>query len=290
MRSMTGYARRVETIDGVEISVEVKTLNSKYLSPGFSLPGYMSGCEVRFNEVLGEYIKRGKVTVKVYLRFIEPPRIEVDFASAQAYYDALEELSSRLGIPEPVKIEDILRFKEVLRFELSEEEVEKVCRSVEVVLRKTLEDLVKEKEIEGEKLKKALSDILDGIEEELSSIEKMAGEMIEHYARILRENVEKIIPEGVEIDENVLETEIAVLAERSDIREEIDRLKSHILRSRELLNEEPPVGPNLDFLAQEMLREFNTILSKSRIKEITESALNGKVLVNSFREQVQNVE
>ncbi len=290
MRSMTGYAKRVEIIDGVEISVEVKTLNSKYLSPGFSLPSYMSGCEVRFNEVLGEYIKRGKVTVKVYLRFIEPPRIEVDYATAQAYYDALEELSSRLGIPEPVKIEDILRFKEILRFELSDEEVEKVCGNVEVVFRRTLEDLLKEKEIEGEKLREALSDILDGIEKEISSIERVAGEMIDRYAELLRENVERIVPENVEIDESVLETEIAVLAERSDIREEIDRLKSHVQRARELLNGKPPVGPNLDFLAQEMLREFNTILSKSRMKEITDSALNGKVLVNSFREQVQNVE
>ncbi len=114
--------------------------------------------------------------------------------------------------------------------------------------------------------------------------------MMEYYSKMLRENVEKVVPDDVIVDRNILETAIAVLAERADIREEIDRLKSHVSRALDLLESDGAVGVNLDFLAQEMLREFNTILSKAKIVEIADLALEGKVLVNSFREQVQNVE
>jgi uncharacterized protein (TIGR00255 family) len=290
MRSMTGYAKTVEIKDSIEVSVEVKTLNSKYLSTNLSLPSYLSPCEIKLNELVGKHVKRGKVNLRVYIRFMEPPDIFIDFATAEAYYSALEELSSRLGIPEPVRLEDLLKFKEIMRFDIKDEEVEKICKLVGETVEKTLEKLVEERKIEGEKLKRILKGFLDDLKDKVNSINEKASELLEYYSKTLRENVEKILPDDVMVDQNVLETAIAVLAERADVREEVDRLKSHISRAYDMIEEDGSIGPNLDFLAQEMLREFNTILSKSKLVEISEKALEGKVIVNSFREQVQNVE
>ena len=195
-----------------------------------------------------------------------------------------------MGIPEPVGIDDILRFKEILRFDLEDDQVREICEDVVEVLREAVSEVVKERSIEGQKLRKVLEDLLDGIESDVVEISKRSENLLDYYSKALRENVEKIIPDDVIVDKNVLETAIAVLAERADIREEVDRLKSHVERAKELLDEDGSVGPNLDFLAQEMLREFNTILSKSKMADITDRALDGKVLVNSLREQVQNIE
>ncbi len=290
MRSMTGYSKVVDVKNGVEVSVEVKTLNSKYLSISVSSPSYLSECEMKMNDILGNFIKRGKVSVRIYVKFVEPPRISVDFATAQAYHSALEDLASKLRIPEPVGIDDLLRFKEILRFDLEDEQIEKICRAVLEVLKEAVKRVVDERKIEGEKLRKSIEEFLSEIESNVIEIEKNSEELLRYYSKALRENVEKIIPDDVIIDKNILETAIAVLAERADIKEEIDRLKSHIGRAKQLLKEDDSVGPSLDFLAQEMLREFNTILSKSKLVEITEKALNGKILVNSLREQIQNIE
>ncbi len=290
MKSMTGYSKVTEVKEDLEISVEVKTLNSKYLSVSFSTPYYLSGCEIKMNELVGKYVRRGKVSVRIYVKFLEPPEVVVDFATAQAYYSALEDLAFRLGIPEPIGVDDLLRFKEIIRFDLDDGQVEKVCNLVSDVLEKALVEVSREREIEGEKLKVVLERFLKDIEENVLEISRSSDNLIEQYAEALRGNVEKILPEDAIIDKNVLETAVAVLAERVDIKEEIDRLKSHIDRARDLLNKKGSIGPSLDFLAQEMLREFNTILSKAKMVGIVDHALSGKVLVNSFREQVQNVE
>ncbi len=288
---MTGYAKNVEVMGEHEITAEIKSLNSKHLNVNFSLPSFLMGCELDLNSLVVRFIKRGKVMVRVHLKFLSPPKaIEVDEALAKSYYDALELLVSNLGIPEPVKLEDVLRFKDILRFELDEEEAGRICDEVKRVLEKTLEILVKEKEREGSKLKEVLGGFLDTMEDRVMRIREEANSVVERYARALRENVRKIVPDDLLVNEDILETAIAVLAERSDIREELDRLESHISRAREALNSNEPVGATLDFLAQEMLREFNTILSKTRSLSVSNLALDGKILVNSFREQVQNVE
>ncbi len=291
MKSMTGYGKLVETVGEYEISVEVKTLNSKHLNIALSYPSYLNSCELCLHELVGRYIKRGKVSVKVRIRFLKPPEaIKVDFGLASAYYHALDDLSSSLGIPEPVKLEDLLRFKEIVRFEMSEEEIQRICEAGSSVLEKVLQKVVEERRKEGEKLREMLKGFLDSMKEKLHFIESKADGMVEYYAEKLREGVKNLLPADAVLDQSVLETAIAVLAEKADIREEIDRLKSHLKRAYELIEDDGCVGPNLDFLAQELLREFNTILSKSKITDISSAAIEGKLLVNSFREQVQNIE
>ena len=291
VKSMTGYSKVVETTDGYEISIEMKSLNSKYLNLSISLPSYLNFCELELNQLISEKIKRGKVSVKIHVRFIKPPQaIKVNEGLAQAYYEALDEISSKLGIPEPINLDHILKFREVITFEMDEDEAEIIYGHVKKILSKALENLIKEREKEGERLKTFLEGFLDEMEVRLKKIEEKASDMVSYYKEKLEEGVKNLLPNDMQPDTNVLETAIAALVEKADIREEIDRLKSHIKRARELLRAEKPVGSTLDFLAQEMLREFNTILSKSKLVDISNWAIEGKTIVNSFREQVQNVE
>lgn len=291
MKSMTGYSKVVETTDGYEISIEMKSLNSKYLNLSISLPSYLNFCELELNQLISEKIKRGKINVKIYVRFIKPPQaIKVNEGLAQAYYEALDEISSKLGIPEPINLDHILKFREIVTFEMDEDEAEVICSHVKETLSKALESLIEEREKEGERLKTFLEGFLDEMEVRLKKIEEKASDMVSYYKEKLEEGVKNLLSNGMEPDANLLETAIAVLVEKADIKEEIDRLKSHIERARELLETTNPVGSTLDFLAQEMLREFNTILSKSKLVDISNWAIEGKTIVNSFREQVQNVE
>ncbi|MCD6449385.1 MAG: YicC family protein [Thermotogaceae bacterium] len=291
MRSMTGYSKVVETIDGYEISIEMKSLNSKYLNLSISMPSYLNFCEPELNQLISEEIKRGKVSVKIHIRFIKPPNaVKVNDGLAQAYYKALDEISSKLGIPEPINLDHILKFREIVTFEMDEEEAEVICNHVKGVLLKAIDILIKEREKEGERLKGFLKTLLNEMEERLLKIEERTSDMVSYYKEKIEEGVKNLLPSDIQPDTNVLETAIATLVEKADIKEEIDRLKSHIKRARELLESSEPVGSTLDFLAQEMLREFNTILSKSKLVDISNWAIDGKTIVNSFREQVQNVE
>ena len=174
--------------------------------------------------------------------------------------------------------------------ELSDEEIENVWNHFVPIFREALEKLVEERRKEGERiaadLKKILKDLLAGVEK----IEKHSDQIPILYREKLKEEVEKILPQDISVREDVLENHIAFISTKADIREEITRLKSHIKRALELIESDSSVGLNLDFLGQEMLRELNTILSKSISVDISNLALEGKVLVSQFREQVQNVE
>jgi len=291
IKSMTGFSR-VERVSGpYHFRVEVKSLNSKGLNITNQIPGYLSMKELEMNSILQEYVKRGKVHLRVQIKFLEPPKVlEIDKNIVQAYYSMLEDVVNTLSLPEPVKLSDLLMFRDVFRMELSDEEIENVWNHFVPIFREALEKLVEERRKEGERiaadLKKILKDLLAGVEK----IEKHSDQIPILYREKLKEEVEKILPQDISVREDVLENHIAFISTKADIREEITRLKSHIKRALELIESDSSVGLNLDFLGQEMLRELNTILSKSISVDISNLALEGKVLVSQFREQVQNVE
>lgn len=291
MRSMTGYSR-VEAMRGsYQFRVEVKSLNSKTLNVILQIPGFLSSKELELNSLVEEYVKRGRVTVRVNVKFLEPPKlVEIDKNALTSYHALLENVVTTLSLPEPVKLSDLLNFRELFRFDLSDEEIESIWQSLVPVLREALERLVQERMKEGERLRKDLQNILENLKVKVDGIERLAGELNKVYRERLRDELRRLLPDGVEVKEDVLENHLAAIAVRADIREELVRLKSHIARAFELFNADEPVGTYLDFVSQEMLRELNTILSKSILKEISELALDGKVLVAQFREQVQNVE
>ncbi|RKX50517.1 MAG: YicC family protein [Thermotogae bacterium] len=291
MKSMTGYASIENVGKSCKVKVETKSLNSKYLSLDLSIPPFLSPYEIHIHNTVRKYVRRGKIQIRVRVVFLEPPKgITVDFGLLRSYHEALESINAALSLPEPVKLEDLLRFKDIIRFDISEEDLEEVWNVVEPTLEKALEKLVEDRKREGEKLKRDLLSILDDLEEKITRIEESSQNLPILYREKLMENFEEILPNNVDVNMKIFENALAVSLIKADIREEIARLKSHHQKARKLLENDDSVGLHLDFLAQEFLREFNTILAKSILKEITDAALEGKILVSQFREQVQNVE
>ncbi|ACB09488.1 YicC/YloC family endoribonuclease [Thermotoga sp. RQ2] len=291
IKSMTGFSR-VEKVSGpYQFRVEMKSLNSKGLNIINQLPGYLSMKELELNNLVQEYVSRGKVQTRVQVKFLEPPKVlEIDKNVVRAYYSMLDEIVGELSLPEPVKLSDLLNFREVFRIELSDEEIENIWNHLVPILREALEKLVEERKKEGQKIGADLKRILEDLSSRVEEIEKISDQLPALYREKIKEEVEKILPQDVSVKEDILENHVAFMATKVDIREEITRLRSHIKRSLELIESDESVGMNLDFLGQEMLRELNTILSKSISGEITSLALEGKVLVSQFREQIQNVE
>ncbi|AIY86677.1 MULTISPECIES: YicC/YloC family endoribonuclease [unclassified Thermotoga] len=291
IKSMTGFGR-VEKVSGpYQFRVEMKSLNSKGLNIINQLPGYLSMKEIELNNLVQEYVSRGKVQTRVQVKFLEPPKVlEIDKNVVRAYYSMLDEIVGELSLPEPVKLSDLLNFREVFRIELSDEEIENIWNHLVPILREALEKLVEERKKEGQKIGADLKRILEDLSSRVEEIEKISDQLPALYREKIKEEVEKILPQDVSVKEDILENHVAFMATKADIREEITRLRSHIKRALELIESDEPVGMNLDFLGQEMLRELNTILSKSISGEITSLALEGKVLVSQFREQIQNVE
>lgn len=288
---MTGYAKLQRTYDNWRITCEVKSLNSKYLTVEMSLPQFLFPFEHELVQVVQSHVKRGKVSAKVTVEFLTPPdAVKVDLALAKSYYDALEQLVLSLGIPEPVKLEDLLKFKDIVRFELPQDQQEAVARDVKQLLDETLIALNKERETEGNKLAKDLIEITQSLTQNIAEIKERFERIKPLVKEKLVENVKSLLSETVPVSEVLIENAVALYVQKVDIREELTRLSSHVERARQLLMSQEPAGNHLDFLAQEMNREITTVLAKTQDSDIVNVALNCKVLISQFREQVQNLE
>jgi len=287
---MTGYSKIENVDENYKITCEIKSLNSKGLDISISLPYYLNSKEILISKVISEYLKRGRIHVKINVRFLKPVEMNLDFAMAKSYYDSLEELRESFGIQTPTKLSDLLVFKEIFRTDIDDEEIEQLWTSVENVLRVALQKLAKEREKEGEKLQVDIKSMILKMKKIVDKIENFAKDLKEIIAQKIKENINEILPDNVELDTNQFETAVALIADRADIREEIVRLKSHLKRMEELLESNEPVGTLLNFLTQEVHREFNTILSKSRMIEISKLAIDGKYINSQLKEQVQNLE
>ncbi|MEJ5228466.1 MAG: YicC/YloC family endoribonuclease [Pseudothermotoga sp.] len=290
-KSMTGYAKLDRVRDKYRVSCEIRSLNSKYFTTDLQIPSYLSAREKEIIELVQSVVKRGKVTVRIYVEFLTPiDAVRIDYGLAKSYYEALEKLVMQLGIPEPVNLENLLRFRELIRFELPQQQEEEIFSVVTTVLNETLELLDKDKVAEGSKLTEDLLKIIG----QLFEFHKDALEISQETPVLLKEkikqDIQRLLEDTVQLSEGLLENAVVLAVQKMDIREEIARLESHLHKARKLLVSNDSVGNHLDFVAQEMFREVNTILSKSQDQRIIDGALRAKVLISQFREQVQNIE
>jgi uncharacterized protein (TIGR00255 family) len=289
-KSMTGYAKIQKILEDYKITCEVKSLNSKGFNVDVSLPYFLNSKELDTIAKVREYISRGKVSVRIWVKFIKPVQLSIDYSLVKTYYDMLSEIRENLGIPVPVELSHLLNFRDIFQFEFSTEEIESTWNVVVKVLEEALKKVVGERKIEGEKLTKDLLSMNEKMKTILSSIRERADEVPKYVAERIRTNIREILPEDVEINKELFENAAALIADRADIREEITRLESHLQRVDELLDKDEPVGDMLNFLSQEIQREFNTILSKSRSLIISNLALEGKYVISQFKEQIMNIE
>ncbi|ACR80532.1 MULTISPECIES: YicC/YloC family endoribonuclease [Kosmotoga] len=289
IRSMTGFARAEEEKGGILCSVELKSVNSKHLNIDVNTGGRFTELEIKASRFLRDHLRRGTIKAYIDILFMDQADvIQPDMGMASAYYRALNQLADKFKIADRISLDVMTKMKDILRYKVSPELMEKIWDCAKIALGKAVTDLNKDKEREGENLSQAIRSYLTSLRQIANSLKEESKGFLEFYREQLKKRVEEIL--NFEADKNRLEQEVVILAERADISEEIVRLFSHIDSFEKLLDKDGECGIQLDFLCQEMHREFSTIAAKSKKLSITSLSIEGRTLVNKIREQVQNIE
>lgn len=290
--SMTGFGRGEASLAGIAVTVEVKTVNSRYLDLSLRLPQTLQDKELDIKDHLKQHIQRGKVNVSVRVDKADTGQPEITFNQkmVQGYKQMLNELREAAGIEEPVSMQTFLRFDGIF---IPREEDEETRQAIWQLTQKATDTAVDKlhemRHQEGSQLEEDLLQRVDQIEEMLNIIlEKTKGRAQETKQQLL-ERINNLI-DSDKLDPDRLEMEVAVLADKMDITEEIVRTQSHIKFFREAVQNGGAVGRRLNFLSQEINREINTIGSKANDSEISQYVVQAKESLEQIREQVQNVE
>ena len=289
MKSMTGFGRASSSENGRDVTVEIKSVNSRFLDLSFRLPRTFQAMELKIRQIVKGSISRGKVEVflSVEDRAERDKKLLVNKVLAERYKTEITELSKSLGLPCSLNAERIFFYPEVVR--LAEEEMEEDEEALIAVVKKAVEEFVHSRSEEGEKLKADLEAKLAEMQGYIAFFKEREPEIRLQYEKRLRRKIEDCL-EGRNIDEGRILEEVAIFSDKVSTDEEITRLDSHVKRAGALVKEEEAVGRDLDFLMQEMNRESNTILSKATDLEITNIALKAKNCIEKMREQIQNIE
>jgi len=289
---MTGYGRGEASRDGIKITTEITSVNRKQSEITVYLPRELEPLEAPARAELNKRIARGRVTVKVGLHAAEalPGQVEVNVAVAKAYVDQLRKLARELKIDDKISLEALVRLPGVLGAGDDVSESEKLWPILEQALVAALDALVKMRVKEGAHLAKDLQGRMKAMRKGVATIKSVAPEMVKRYREQLQLRIANAgLPLPPEEDERLLK-EVVYFADRSDISEELARLQSHFKQFDDCAKSEEPIGRTLDFLAQEMNREINTIGSKAQDSEVAREVVLFKAELEKFREQVQNVE
>ncbi len=292
--SMTGFGRAEVTEGERKYTVELKSVNNRYLDINIKMPKKFNAFEAQIRSELKGYMKRGKVDVFIsYEDFSESDtKVKYNKALAQEYFGFLKEMSSDFGIDNDVRTSILSRFPEVLTMEEEELDEEEVWNGLKKAINQAGKQFFDSRVKEGEFLSKDLTEKLDGMLENVEYISERSPEIIAEYKAKLREKIADLL-EDKQVDENRLAMEVTIFADKVCVDEEITRLRSHIGATKETLitgDDKDGIGRKLDFLAQEMNREANTILSKSTDLKISDRGIALKTDIEKVREQIQNIE
>lgn len=289
MLSMTGYGRATCEADGRQLTIELKSVNHRFLDLSFRMPRNLMFLEDDARKAIAEKLARGHVDVFMTYRNLrsDARTVQVDRALFDAYAQALDALANG-GLRDDRSLMSVARMPDVMIVTEAEEDQDAVRALMLETMAQALEQLLAMRRREGASMAEDLGRKVDAIEEMTRKIEARYPETVEEYTRRLRASIEELI--GQSVDETRLLTEVAVMADRSAIAEETVRLHSHIQQLRETFQREEPIGRRLDFLVQELNREVNTISSKSQDVPITRLAVECKAEIEKLREQLQNVE
>jgi uncharacterized protein (TIGR00255 family) len=289
--SMTGFGRAQISRDGIDVSVEIKSLNSRFLEINLKLPTIVQPKEFEIKELIRRRISRGKITVTIDFKVnpsVQSP-IKVNFDFVGAYVKALRELKRKFKVKGEIKLEHLLSLPNIFdvnSFDISEKQWEILKEGIE----KALENLIESRCKEGEQLAEDIEKRVKMISEKVDLIQKLSEENLRERQKKLREKLHEIFSD-VEFDRNRLEAELLILADKLDVTEECIRLKSHVNVFLEVMkSDDVAVGKRLNFILQEMLREATTIGAKTDDVEVTYLVVVIKEEIEKIREQLQNVE
>ena len=290
MHSMTGYGRGSAEKDGREIAVELKSVNHRFLDLAWRMPRNLGFLEETARKLLSGRLARGHVDLFVTYenRREDASTLRVDTGKAMAVYAAGVELRKALSLETDLSVSDLLRFPDVVTATENEEDAEAVRDLFAEALSRATDELIAMRAAEGANLLRDLLTKIQTIGRLRDEIASRAPGVVEGYREKLHQRLTDLL-QG-KLDEARFTTEVAIFADRASIDEELVRLASHIGQIRALAQEDAPVGRRLDFLVQELNREFNTIGSKAMDAEIARRVVEGKNEVEKLREQVQNIE
>jgi uncharacterized protein (TIGR00255 family) len=285
--SMTGFARREISGSWGALICELRSVNHRFLESGFRLPDELRAAEGELRQRLAREVKRGKVDCSISYRRVQGAEtaLEVDPAALERLLMSVRDISRTLPGNPTVNVLDVLRWPGVLRDE--SDYGEELLKAAHVVFASTIEDLIAARAREGQRLRELLEQRCNGLEALVAHVRTRLPEV---QARVRSRLDEKLAELKANVDQERLEQELAILLQRLDVDEELDRLAGHIVEIRRVIDGSEPAGRRLDFLMQELNREANTLSSKSQDLETTRSAVDMKVIIEQMREQVQNVE
>ncbi len=289
---MTGFGRASVSENKYSITVELKTVNNRFLDISLRLPGELQLLEPTIKKLIGNRLARGRVEVN--LQYDRPSDVEFELNRPliTGFLAAMQEMREEFSLSGEPDINVIARLPNVVTTK-KEEPSPEFLQMVETVFASALDDLENMRSTEGEMLGKELLSRLDEIENRMPVIEKEAGKVADEYSSRLIKRINDMLAKTesqIDIDQSRLAQEVAFLADKADIAEEIARLTNHIEHFRSIVADERDVGKRLDFLTQELNREANTIASKTNNMLVKENALAIKSEIEKIREQVQNVE
>lgn len=290
--SMTGFGRSDGENEDFSIIVEMKAVNHKYLDIQIKSPYYFNYLEEDIKKTIKKYISRGRVDVfiKSTRKVGNTSEIDIDLELANLINNSLNDLRDELKINNEVTLNNILQYDGVVNVKHGDPDEDSTKIFLLGIIEETSEKLRKMREVEGNNLVDSISIQLNEMEELLKEVEENSPLLTEKYRNDLLTRLKDIFEEVDKLDNDRINLEIALFAEKSDINEEIVRLKSHINQFRNTVNGKSPVGRKLDFIVQEMNREVNTISSKSNDENITKNAIELKTIIEKIREQIQNIE
>lgn len=286
-RSMTAFARQEQVKDWGTLTLELRSVNHRYLDISLRVPEDLRNLEPKIREKISARLARGKVDVGLRFSRIETSsgEIIIDKELVEQISAASREIDHIVYNPEAVSSLDILRWPGVIKSpELDSVELSSALFEL---LDATLDDLLEGRAREGEKLAELIQQRCQSISEVILNVKKRLPEIMQTWHEKL---LKRIQDASVEVDENRLEQELAILAQKTDVDEELDRLVTHVTEVERVLKDQKPIGRRLDFLMQELNREANTLGSKSIDTETTKASVDLKVLIEQMREQIQNIE
>ncbi|MBC7191731.1 YicC/YloC family endoribonuclease [Marinobacter sp.] len=287
IRSMTAFAREDAQAEWGTLTCEIRTVNHRYLEPSFRLPDTLRELENSFRDIVRDKLGRGKVdiTMRLQSRDSDMRPFEINDELVHTVNDAANRINRILDNPAHISALDIMNWPGVMS--VPEKDYGPAKEAASELFRRTLDELVAVREGEGKRLSPLFDERLATMEEQVSQVRDLMPELLRVQEESLRERFKKA---EVELNPDRIAQEMIILAQKSDVAEELDRLDAHIREVRETLNADKPIGRRLDFLMQELNREANTLSSKSIDARVSRAAVDLKVLIEQIREQVQNVE
>lgn len=292
IRSMTGFGHgEVSNDKNQKVTVEMKSVNHRYCDISLKLPKKLAMFEANIRNIMKEYASRGKIDIYVSYEDLSETAVSLHYnhAMAEEYMQVFQKMQEDFNIETKITAEALAKYPEVVTIEEVQQDEEVWWDLLEAALRQAAEKFVETRTIEGANLKRDLLGKLDQMAADVAFIEERSPQIIAEYRSKLEEKVKEFLEDST-IEENRIAAEVTLYADKIAVDEEIVRLQSHISSMTDVLESDESIGRKLDFMAQEMNREANTILSKSSDVDLADHAIELKTNVEKVREQIQNIE